>query len=313
MKKTYYATCVSGLERAVEAQLRRETGVIPEWSAEGAVLFRAEKEPNFLYLHNVFLVLHTMRGLPDLNAAVKKLLLAGDWLDRMPYDRVGQPGKRFRIVTSVASMRGGRLEPVDMRYLSLLERVICEHTGMRVCRERPDVELWLTRCGGHATVFAWRLSAARAGKASGAEMRADLCGFMAVLAKAGGGSAVCLGGGEPLARALRASGCASVSERADAAACGGVADASADAVVGWLCREWRGGAEARATLLEARRMLAANGRAVLLAPEGAPGIPLEAAPDQAAGLDTLDCYALRVGGRVRRLWVLAPPMPAEAR
>ena len=75
MKKTYYATCVPGLERVVEELLRREPGVVPEWSVEGAVLFRADQAPNFPYLHNVFLVLHTMRGLPDLDAAVKKLLL----------------------------------------------------------------------------------------------------------------------------------------------------------------------------------------------------------------------------------------------
>ncbi|MCL2545442.1 MAG: hypothetical protein FWE77_05925 [Clostridia bacterium] len=300
MKRSYYATCVPGSEPVVEELLRREPGVVPEWSVEGAVLFRADQAPNFPYLHNVFLVLHTMRGLPDLDAAVKKLLLAGDWLDRMPYDHLGQleppgqpdqaRGKRFRIVT----MHHDRLAPVNMRYLSLLEKVIGEHTGLRVRRERPEVELWLIRCGERATVFAWRLHGRRADKAGA--MRADLCAVMAALAGAPGGSAVCLGGDERLARALRAAGFEAVFPAADAAACAQRPDGSAGAVVG---RMRAGGTQMRAALREVRRMLAPGGRAVLLAAEDMGG-----ALDQSPGLAARQRYALRIGGRIRQLWVL---------
>jgi len=298
MKRTYYATCVSGLERVVEALLRREPGVVPEWCVEGAVLFRADKAPNFSYVYNVFLVLHTMRELPDLDAAVKKLLVAGDWLDRVPFDQVGQlaeqpgqmAGRSFRIVT----MQRDQLTPVDMRYLSLLEQVICEHTGMRVRRERPDVELWLIRCGERATVFAWRLNARRADKAGG--MRADLRAAMAALAEPSSGSAVCLGGEERLARALRDAGCRAVSSAADAAACAQAPDGSAEVVAGRLRA---GGTEMRAALREVRRMLAPGGRAVLLATAD-----MSVALDQTPGLAARERYALRIGGRIQHLWVL---------
>jgi len=294
MKKTYYATCVPGLERVVEELLKREPGVVLEWSVEGAVLFRADRAPNFPYLHNVFLVLHTLRGLPDLDAAVKKLLLAGDWLDRIPFDQPGQPGpiegKRFRIVT----MHHDQLAPVNMRYLSLLEQVICEHTGLRIRRERPEVELWLIRCGERATVFAWRLSARRADKAG--TMRPDLCAAMAALAAAPGGSAVCLGGEERLARALRAAGCKAVFSVADSAACAQRPDGSAEAVAGRLRA---GGTEMRAALRETRRMLAPEGRAVLFTAEDMGG-----ALDQTPGLAAQERYALRIGGRTHQLWVL---------
>ncbi len=294
MKKTYYATCVPGMEHAVENQLRRESGVVLEWSGEGAVTFRADQTPNFPYLHNVFLVLHTLRGLPDLDAAVKKLLLAGDWLDRMPFDALA--GKRFRIVT----MQRDQLVSVDMRYLALLEQVIAEHTGMRAYRERPDVELWLIRCGDRATVFVWRLAARKNEKASGSALRSGLCAAMAALAKAGGKSALCLGGEERLAQALRTSGCASVSSRASLAACAQATDASADALVGRVQPQGQG--EARAVLLEVQRIVKPGGRAVLLAPEGT----LSDVFDQLPGLDVLEHYEPRIGGRNHHLWVIAP-------
>jgi len=300
MNRAYYATCVPGLERVVEELLRREAGVAPEWSATGAVLFRADRTPNFSYLHNVFLVLHTMRGLTDLDAAVKRLLLAGDWLDRVPFDQLGQSGqsgqsepmesKRFRIVT----MHRDQLAPVNMRYLSLLERVIREHTGMGARRERPDVELWLIRCDERATLFTWRLNTRRADKTG--VMRADLCAAMAALAGASGGPAVCLDGGERLARALRDAGCEEVFSAADAASCARISDGSAKAVAGRLRA---GGTETRNLLREVRRMLAPEGRAALLAAGDVGG-----ALDQTSGLAARERYALRLGGRAFHLWML---------
>jgi len=272
MKKTFYATCVPGLEGVVETLLRREPGVVPEWSVEGAVLFRGDQTPNFSYLHNVFLVLHTMRGLPDLDAAVKKLLVAGDWLDRMPFDQVNQPevAKRFRIVT----MHRDQLAPVNMRYLSLLEQVIHNHTGMTVRRERPDVELWLIRCGERATVFAWRLTKGRADK-TGA-IRADLRTVMTALAGATKGSAVY--------------------NSLDGAACARVADGSLPTVAGRLPA---GGSEMRAALREVGRMLTPQGRAALLANQD-----MSVALDQTPGLAAQERYALRIGGRIHHLWVI---------
>jgi len=273
MKKTYYATCVPGLEGVVETLLRREPGVVPEWAVEGAVLFRADQTPNFSYLHNVFLVLHTMRGLPDLDAAVKKLLVAGDWLDRMPFDQVGQQevAKRFRIAT----MHHDQLAPVNMRYLSLLEQVIHNHTGMSVRRERPDVELWLIRCGERATVFAWRLTKGRADK-TGA-IRADLRNLMLALAGAAKGSAVY--------------------NLLDEAACARVVGGSAAAVAGRLPA---GGSEIRAALRGVHRILAPQGRAALLANQD-----MSVALDQTPGLAAQERYALRIGGRAHHLWVIA--------
>jgi len=272
MKRTFYATCIPGLEGVVEGLLRREPGVVPEWSVEGAVLFRADQTPNFSYLHNVFLVLHTMRGLPNLDAAIKKLLVAGDWLDRMPFDQVERPEvvKRFRIAT----MHHDQLAPVNMRYLSLLEQVIHNHTGMTVRRERPDVELWLIRCGERATVFTWRLTTGRADK-TGA-IRADLRAVMALLARVPKGSAVY--------------------NLLDETACARVADGSLGSVAGRLPA---GGTQMRAALREVWRLLAPQGRAALLANQDM-GVAL----DQTPGLTAQERYPLRIGGRLHHLWMI---------
>lgn len=308
MKKTYYATCMPGLEHAVEALLQREPGVVLDWIHEGSVTFRADQKPNFPYLHNVFLVLQTMSGLKDLDGAVKKLLLAGDWLDRMPFDALS--GKRFRIVC----MHGDQLVSVDMKYLHLLEQVICQHTGMSALRERPDVELWLIRCSERVTLFTWRLEGRRAGKGPGAgALREDLCTVMASLAKAGGKSALCIGFGsqDRIQAALYAAGCRHTDMQREGRGLTAVDDASVGAL---LARLFMGNdkisqpeAEARTMLLEAVRVLKPGGRAVLLAPEGR----LDNAISQLPQLEVVDRLPLRMGGRKNILWVITPLLHHE--
>ncbi len=306
MKKAYYATCMPGLERAVEARLRREPGVVVEWSGEGAVMFRADKAPNLSYLHNVFLVLQTLSGLPDLDEAVKKLLLAGDWLDRMPFAQL--EGKRFRIVT----MHGEQLVPVNMRYLDLLEQVICEHTGMRVLRERPDVELWLIRRGERVTVFGWRLTSHRAAKGQNSGVRADLCAMMAWLARAGAGATLRVGRDAEgrMDKAARAEGAARVVALEELQEQAPVGDASVRAVIGapyWIGKGETSTPAVRALLQEVQRVLAPEGRAALLMPEGALGGALE----QVSGLEAMDRFSLRIGGRTLHLWLLTAVDPAQ--
>ena len=70
------------------------------------------------------------------DAAIKKLLSAGDWLDRIPYEQTRD--KRFRIVT----MDRDKLVPVNMRYLNMLE--IC--TALTGCP--PDA--WLVQSAPEA-------------------------------------------------------------------------------------------------------------------------------------------------------------------
>lgn len=298
-----------GLEHVVAALLKREPGVVLESAQEGSVMFRADQKPNFPYLHNVFLVLHTMRGLRDLNDAVKKLLVAGDWLDRMPFDALS--GKRFRIVC----MQKDQLVSVDMKYLNLLEQVICGHTGMSTLRDRPDVELWLMRCSERVTLFTWRLEGRHAGKGAGeGALREDLCAVMASLAKAGGQSALCIGFGpkDRIQTALHAAGCRRVDMQAEGRDWTSVGAGSVSALLGRLFmgnkRVPQPEAEARAMLLEAARVLKPGARGVLLAPEGR----LENAIVQLAQLEIVDRLPLRMGGRKNVLWVVTPLPHAQA-
>ena len=92
-----------------------------------------------------------MKPMANVNDAVRRLLATGGWLDRFPYEET--QGKKFRIVTA----QDDHLVSANMRYVDMLEKAICEHTGMHTYRERPDVELWVSAarkprisCGGLA-------------------------------------------------------------------------------------------------------------------------------------------------------------------
>ncbi len=305
MKKTYFATCVPGGEGVVEMLLRHESGVAVEWAGEAGVLFRSEREPNLPYLHNLYLVLHTFSGLPDLDAAIKKLLLSGEWLDRMPFASL--EGKRFRIVT----MQGQQLVPVDMKYLHLLEQVIVEHTGMRSLRERPDVELWLIRTGKGATLFTWRLKQ-RKGKEQGSEaLRGDVCAILAAQAKVGGKDTTCIGfRDQGMVQALRQAGATGIQTLADATALEGVPD---DSVRSLVIRFAEGAANApsesglRSTLLSIGRVLHPQGSALLVAAEGR----LDHALSQQQAIEIQNHLALRIGGKELTAWSVVP-MTSEA-
>ena len=309
-KRNYYVTCMPGLEPVVEELLRRERGVAVEWVRAGGALLRAEQTPDFAYLHDVYLVLHSMTGLTSLDEAVKRLLLRGEWLDRMPFDRV--QGKRFRIV----AMDRDRLVSLNMKYLALLEQVIVNHTGMTVLRERPDVELWLLRGVHGTTVFGWRLSARRGARQGTAALRPDLCAVAAALAKAGGRSALCVAPAQEsgLVRALAASGCkrlwvagggaAGGVPGAQAAGAGMLAETlptgAADAVLA-CTREPQAFTRWRELLAGWRRVLRAEGRLVLLAPRAA----LDGSEDmEALGLALEAHYACASGGHGLSLWVM---------
>ncbi len=313
MKKDYLLTCVPGMERQVETLLRREPRLVVGQVGEGAIQVKCETEPNFSYIQHAFSVLYVVTGVQSLDEAVKRLLLAGDWLDRMPYERL--TGKSFRIVT----MDRDRLVPVDMEHLVLLERVIVEHTGMRASRERPDVELWLWRRPGGATVFGWRLKTHKRKKAEGA-LRDDLCAIAASLAKAGGKRALCVDAqdNEGLLRALKASGVKQLTALCDSAQSARtvsgripglrtvdgslssmpVPDASQDAVVARLSA----GVEASlpAGFAEIARVLTARGRAVVLASDGL----IEYALGAAEGLEPIDRFDWQHGGKRHALWVI---------
>ena len=137
MKKLYFSTFVPGLERPVEAMLRKEGGVAVERVLPGAALYRNVRTPAFSFVHQSFQVLFQMKPVASADEAVKRLLATGGWLDRFPYEET--EGKKFRIVTA----QGDQLVAANMRYVDMLEKAICENTGMRTNRERPDVELWI--------------------------------------------------------------------------------------------------------------------------------------------------------------------------
>jgi hypothetical protein len=315
MKREYLVTCVPGLQEVAAALLRRTPGLTVRGTADGAVTVRADVPPNFPYLQNVFAVLTSMTGLADLNAALTRLLRGADWLDRMPYDHL--EGKRFRLVT----MDRDRLVPVDMDRLTAVERAIAERTGMRLLRDRPDVELWLWRRPEGITLFGWRMQARKARKAQGA-LREDVCHMVAALAGTGGRPALCVYAqdNEGLLAALRAGGGGAVGlcgeEEAARVLRGRIPGArvlvgdmetppsalqpgSLGAVVARLPQDVAD-RTVRALLTQAERLLMPGGRLVILALPGAVEYPLQ----NARGLVVADRLDFSLGGKKTALWVL---------
>lgn len=184
MKKLYFSTFVQGLEKPVEAMLHKEGGVAVERMVPGAALYRSVREPNMPFMHQTFSVLFQMKPVASADEAVRRLLASGSWLDRFPYEET--QGKRFRIVTAV----GDKLVSANMRYVDMLEKVICENTGMRTYRERPDVELWVL-CRPEAAYFLWRLGKQSATRQEG-QLRTDVCAVVSFLSGCGGKNATIL-------------------------------------------------------------------------------------------------------------------------
>ena len=166
MKKQYFSTFVHGLEKPVEAMLHKEGGVAVERIVPGAAIYRSVREPSLPFVHQTFSVLFQMKPVADVNDAIRRLLATGSWLDRFPYEET--QGKRFRVVTAV----GDQLVAANMRYVDMLEKAICENTGMKTYRERPDVELWVL-CRPEAAYFLWRIGKRSATRQEG-QLRSDV-------------------------------------------------------------------------------------------------------------------------------------------
>lgn len=318
MKKLYFSTFVPGLERPIEAMLRKEGGVAVERVLPGAALYRSVREPSFAFVHQTFSVLFQMKPMKTADEAVKRLLATGGWLDRFPYEQT--QGKRFRIVIS----QGDQLVSANMRQIDLLEKAIAEQTGMYTCRERPEVELWIL-LRPEASYFLWRLGK-RSAKQEG-QLRADICAVMAFLARSGAKSAAllgCTGAGLPLA--LKAGGvrtltcvcpdkqsAKTVSGRVSGVrVCEGssgytdLADASQSTVILTLPpkseKTERTEADLRNALYEARRIAQPDGLILVLAPVSHAASTLR----KTQGIAVLERCDLTLSGQACALWVTQP-------
>ena len=197
MKKLYFSTFVQGLEKPIETMLHKEGGVAVERIVPGAAIYRSVREPSMQFVHQTFSVLFQMKPVKDVNEAVKRLLSTGTWLDRFPYEET--EGKRFRIVTA----EGDKLVAANMRYVDMLEKAICENTGMRTYREKPDVELWVL-CRPEASYFLWRIGKHSSARQEG-QLRPDVCAVVSFLSQCGAKNAAILGcSGSTLPLALKA-------------------------------------------------------------------------------------------------------------
>ena len=317
MKTLYFSTFVKGLEEPVEAMLRREGGVAVERMLSGAALYKSAHEPRLPYMHMSFRVLFQMKPMASAEEALRRLLATGGWLDRFPYDQT--QGLRFRIVT----MQGDQLVSANMRYVDMLEKAICEQTGMRTGRERPDVELWVL-LRPEAAYFLWRIG--RTGRQDG-PLRGDVCAVAASLAPCVGKNAAILGcTSAALAAAVKAAGVRTLTcvcpDRTSAAlienrvrgvrvcegpgACTDLADASQSAVILYLPvkaeKTERLLSDLRSALFEARRVLEADGRLIVLASLA----HAESTLRRTQGVRILARYDLTLSGQRSAIWVIAP-------
>ena len=316
MKKLYFSTFVQGLEKPVEAMLHKEGGVAVERVMPGAALYRSVKEPALSFVHQTFQVLFQMKPVANVNEAIKRLMATGTWLDRFPYGEM--EGKRFRIVTS----EGDKLVSANMRYVDMLEKAICDNTGMRTYRERPDVELWVL-CRPEAAYFLWRIGKRSTTKQEG-QLRSDVSAVIAFLAGTANENAAVLGcNSASIPFALKESGARSVScvcsDRTAAKSiqdkirgvrvCEGssgytdLADNSQAAVVVYLPvkaeKTERLESDLRSTLFEARRILEADGRLVVVASIS----HAEATLRKTQGVRPLARYDLTLSGQKSAIWV----------
>jgi len=319
MKKLYFSTFVHGLEKPVEAMLRKEGGVAVERTLPGAAIYRSVREPAFPFVHQTFQVLFQMKPAANANDAVKRLLATGSWLDRFPYGEM--EGKRFRIVTA----EGDKLVSANMRYVDMLEKAISENTGMRTYRERPDVELWVL-CRPEAAYFLWRLGKRSTVKQDG-QLRSDVSAVISFLSGCGGqNTAVLSCSGTTIPLALKAGGARTVtcvcSDHAQAKAlqdkvrgirvCEGssgytdLADSSQQAVVIHLPvkaeKTERTESDLRSALYESRRILVEGGRLIVIAALH----HAEATLRKTQGVRPLARYDLTLSGQKSAIWVFCP-------
>lgn len=317
MKKLYFSTFVQGLEKPVEAMLRKEGGVAVERVVPGAALYRSVREPAMPFVHQTFSVLFQMKPVADVNDAIKRLMATGSWLDRFPYEDT--EGKRFRIVTAM----GDKLVSANMRYVDMLEKAICENTGMRTYREKPDVELWVL-CRPEAAYFLWRMGKQSATRQEG-QLRTDVCAVVSFLSQCGAKNAAILGcTNASLPYALKAGGARSLTcicpDRSSAKMIEGkirgvrvsegssgytdLADGSQQAVVLHLPvkaeKTTRLEADLRNTLFEARRILAEDGRLIVVASLA----HAESTLRKTQGVRMLARYDLMLSGQKSAIWMM---------
>ena len=317
MKRLYFSTFVQGLEKPVEAMLRKEGGVAVERIVPGAALYRSVREPAMPFVHQTFSVLFQMKPVADVNDAIKRLMATGSWLDRFPYEDT--EGKRFRIVTAM----GDKLVSANMRYVDMLEKAICENTGMRTYRERPDVELWVL-CRPEAAYFLWRMGKQSATRQEG-QLRTDVCAVVSFLSQCGAKNATILScTNASLPYALKAGGARSLTcvcpDRASAKLIEGkirgvrvsegssgytdLADESQQAVVLHLPvkaeKTTRLEADLRNALFEARRILSEEGRLIVVASLA----HAESTLRKTQGVRMLARYDLTLSGQKSAIWVM---------
>ncbi|MBQ7886330.1 MAG: hypothetical protein IJ313_05485 [Clostridia bacterium] len=317
MKRLYFSTFVQGLEKPVEAMLRKEGGVAVERIVPGAALYRSVREPAMPFVHQTFSVLFQMKPVADVNDAIKRLMATGSWLDRFPYEET--EGKRFRIVTAM----GDKLVSANMRYVDMLEKAICENTGMRTYRERPDVELWVL-CRPEAAYFLWRMGKQSATRQEG-QLRTDVCAVVSFLSQCGAKNATILScTNASLPYALKAGGARSLTcvcpDRASAKLIEGkirgvrvsegssgytdLADESQQAVVLHLPvkaeKTTRLEADLRNALFEARRILSEEGRLIVVASLA----HAESTLRKTQGVRMLARYDLTLSGQKSAIWVM---------
>lgn len=317
MKKQYFSTFVHGLEKPVEAMLHKEGGVAVERIVPGAAIYRSVREPSLPFVHQTFSVLFQMKPVADVNDAIRRLLATGSWLDRFPYEET--QGKRFRVVTAV----GDQLVAANMRYVDMLEKAICENTGMKTYRERPDVELWVL-CRPEAAYFLWRIGKRSATRQEG-QLRSDVCAVVAFLSRCSGGSAAILGGTSgTLVQAMKSCGARTLTcvcpDRASASLIGDkvrgvrviegssgytdLADRSQDAVTLYLPvkAERYEESELRNALYEARRILREDGVLIIVAALH----HAESTLRKTQGVRALARYDLTLSGQRSAIWVMQP-------
>ena len=317
MKKQYLSTFVHGLEKPVEAMLHKEGGVAVERIVPGAAIYRSVREPSLPFVHQTFSVLFQMKPVADVNDAIHRLLATGSWLDRFPYEET--QGKRFRVVTAV----GDQLVAANMRYVDMLEKAICENTGMKTYRERPDVELWVL-CRPEAAYFLWRIGKRSATRQEG-QLRSDVCAVVAFLSRCSGGSAAILGGTSgTLVQAMKSCGARTLTcvcpDRASARLIGDkvrgvrviegssgytdLADRSQDAVTLYLPvkAERYEESELRNALYEARRILREDGVLIIVAALH----HAESTLRKTQGVRALARYDLTLSGQRSAIWVMQP-------
>ncbi len=317
MKKLYFSTFVQGLEKPVEAMLRKEGGVAVERIVPGAALYRSVREPAMPFVHQTFSVLFQMKPVTDVNDAIKRLMTNGSWLDRFPYEET--EGKRFRIVTAM----GDKLVAANMRYVDMLEKAICENTGMRTYRERPDVELWVL-CRPEAAYFLWRMGKQSATRQEG-QLRTDVCAVVSFLSQCGAKNATILGcTNASLPFALKNGGARTLTcvcpDHSSAKMIEGkirgvrvsegssgytdLADASQQAVVLHLPVKAEKTphleADLRNALFEARRILCEEGRLIVVASL----VHAESTLRKTQGVRMLARYDLTLSGQKSAIWVM---------